>query len=174
MKVDNLYEHADEGLYCKLADGVLKDPATGEWRPSVIYTSPLAGNLMLTTTAERWAERFKQVADYTEGDPDVEAMIRRTNPDLDFKMEDVWAAWHEAESAINSQVIELAVCSVLAAFAFNDSSGMSFVLSRDTAGNPDKARITLKPANLRNILINYEITRESVDDGYVFSLSKAG
>lgn len=175
MKIDNLYEHADEGYYCKLAEGLLKDPATGDWGPSVVYTgSREPSNVMLTTTEERWKERFNPVAEYTGDDEDVLAMIRRCNPDPDFKMEDVWASWHEAESAINSEVIELAVCAIIASFAFNDSSGMSFVLTRDNVGHPAVARITLKAAHLRNILLNYEIKREPCEDGYIFSLRKAG
>lgn len=177
MKVDNLYEHADEGLYCKLAEGVMKDPTTGDWGPSVIYTGPKMPGVMLTTTAERWADRFEQVAGYDGDDEEVLAMIRRCNPDPDFDMEDVWAGWHESESAISSELIELAICSAVATSVFADVNAINWVLKRDDPmdmGSTLSARITVKPQHLRHILVNYDISRKPGDGDYEIILTRKG
>lgn len=175
MKVDNLYEHADEGLYCKITEGVMKDPATGDWVPSVIYTGPKMPGVLLTTTAERWADRFEQVAGYDGDDEDILAMIRRTNPAPDFNMEDIWAGWHESESAINSELIELAICSAVAASVFADRNAINWVLKRDgdvTGGPTRTACISVSPQHLRHILVNYDISRKPGEGDYEIILTR--
>lgn len=52
-----LYTHPDTGTYALInPEAALKDPATGEWRPAVIYIG--FDGLARVTIPERWAERF--------------------------------------------------------------------------------------------------------------------
>jgi len=166
----NMHLHADGGYYYLLnADAPMKHPDSGEWIPGVIYVG-VDGQMRSTATA-RWTDRFLPVAEKDiPDDPEVQALWRRCNPDPDFNMTDVWASWHEAESAINSEVIELSVAAMLSGIAFGDTNGVTFVLDRDGALNVTQARVTLKPQHLRNVLVNYEVKREPHDDGYVFTV----
>jgi len=177
MKVDNLYEHADEGFYCKIAEGVMKDPATGDWLPSVSYTGATGegAGLVLTTTEERWNERFSPVAEYTGDDEAVLAMIRRTNPS-DFDILDVVSSWDESETQITAELLELAIVAVALAGKISDEMlpevRHTSMISGDFDDSSVNVEIVVKPAHLQHVLQNYEIERRPTDEGYSFVVRK--
>lgn len=168
----NMHLHADGGYYYLLnADAPMKHPDSGEWIPGVIYVG-VDGQMRSTSTA-RWTDRFSPVAEKDiPDDPEVQALWRRCNPAPDFDMNDVWASWHESESAINSEIIELTVAAMLAGIAFGEESGITFVLDRDEQTNITAARVLVKPEHLRGVLVNYAVDREPQKNGYRFTVRR--
>lgn len=169
MIVGNLYLHADGGYYCLLSDDApMKHPDTGDWLEGVIYTG--VDHQLRSTTKARFAERFVPVAVYGGDDEAVEAMIRRCNPELDFDMADVWAAWNEAESAQTASLIEIAVASVLAGHGWTEA-GIKVVPEWD-GDRLVSMSVNLSPSDFRRILAGFEIERKPVAAGYQFTVTK--
>ncbi len=169
MSIENLFEHADGGFYCLLVlDAPMKHPSTGEWIDGVVYMG--SDGKVRSTSLERFAERFTKIDKYEGDDPEVEAMIRRCNPESDFAMEDVWASWHEAESKQTYAIVELAVASTLIAHGWNDSG-----LIRSLEWDDKKlisSSIELTQSDMARILATYDVETTPVADGYRFKVSK--
>ena len=163
IRVDNLYRHADGGLYCLLSDDApMKCPTTGDWLPGVIYTAE--DGRLRSTTRDRWGERFSPVAEITEADltESQMAMIRRTNPgDLDLDWRKVFESWHEVETGINGHALELAIGAVMERMA-------------NWPINPEEpVEITIQSSDLQRVLENFEIERVPVQHGFTIRLTRA-
>lgn len=163
IRVDNLYRHADGGLYCLLSDDApMKCPVTGDWLDGVIYTGE-DGRLRSTSRA-RWGERFFPVAEVPESDlsePEM-AMVRRTNPgDIDLDWRKIFESWHEVETGINGHALELAIAAVV----------------ERTANWPidpqEPVEITIQSSDLQRVLENFEIERVPVQHGFTIRLTRA-
>lgn len=163
IRVDNLYRHADGGLYCLLsADTPMKCPATGEWLDGVTYLG--YNGRMRSTTRARWDDRFSPVAEIREDELTEEelAMIRRANPgDLDLDWRKVFESWHEVETGINGHALELAIAAVM----------------ERTANWPidpqEPVEITIQSSDLQRVLENFEIERVPVQHGFTIRLTRA-
>lgn len=172
IKVDNLYEHADDGFYCLLSDATPgKDDTTGDWREGVTYMG--ADGVMRWTSRTRWDDRFTPVADYTGDDEQVLMMIRRANPgNLDFDFLRVFEAWHESEMSITGNMLELAVAAVIQKYEW--PGHLVDAPSRyGKEGDPDYAEITIMTTDLQRVLENYDIERVPIPHGFTFKMSKA-
>ena len=169
MNVTNLYRHADGGFYCLLSeDAPMKHPDSGEWLSGVIYTG--IDQQMRSTTTQRWNERFSSFPAERIDDEQVWAMIRRCNAS-EFTYDDVFASWHESETAIQAELLELALCASLVAVGYDDPAGPSIVSEWD--GTERKSiTMTVKPEHFQHILQNYTITRDPVDGGYTLTITK--
>lgn len=157
IRVDNLYRHADGGLYCLLsADTPMKCPVTGDWIEGVVYLA--SDGKMRSTSRARWGERFSTVAEIHEDEVTEEelAMIRRANPgDLDLDWRKVFESWHEVEIGINGHALELAIAATLVKL---------------TDGTD--RQITILSSDLQSVLETYEIERVPVPHGFTIRLSK--
>jgi hypothetical protein len=175
IKVNNLYQHADGGLYCLLSDdAALKEPTpVGIWHDAVIYTG-VDGKLCATSRA-RWQERFSPVAEYTGDDEQVLQMIRRTNPgSTDFDFVKVFEAWHESEIGITGHMLELAVAAAVEKYEW--PRGLDAAPSR-YPGGPDletqSVEITIMTEDLQRVVQTYEVERVPIPHGFTFRITKA-
>lgn len=152
--IDNLYKHADGDFYCLLSENApLKHPDSGDWMAGVIYIG--TDQQMRSTTWDRWLERFAKVDSYTGTDEDVLNMIRRANPgSQDFDFIRTFESWHESEANITSMMLELAVAATIVKY------------------RPDSKMesITLKTEDLQHINLNYEIAKEAIPHGFIFTI----
>lgn len=173
IRVDNLYRHADGGLYCLLsADTPMKCPVTGDWIEGVVYLA--SDGKMRSTSRARWGERFSTVAEIREDEVSEEelAMIRRANPgDLDLDWRKVFESWHEVETGINGHALELAIAATVESFAWGgaDRSHENFPGSRKIKSY----EITILSSDLQRVLETYEIERVPVPHGFTIRLSKS-
>lgn len=164
IRVDNLYRHADGGLYCLLSDDApMKCPVTGDWLDGVIYTGE-DGRLRSTSRA-RWGERFAPMAEVPESalsEPEM-AMVRRANPgDLDLDWRKVFESWHEVETGINGHALELAVAATVLK-----------MYDKLCPGEVSHQELTILSSDLQSVLETYEIERVPVPHGFTIRLSKA-
>lgn len=160
MKVDNLYEHADGGFYCLLQDdAALKNTdEIGAWLDAVIYIGP--DGKMRSTTRERWADRFLQVAEYTGDDEATMMMIRRANPgdpDLDFIR--VFESWHESEVNLTGEMLSLAVAATLI------KNYEAYAQKPMQSGE-----LTIMTSDLQDVAANYKISKEPIVHGFIFKV----
>lgn len=164
IRVDNLYRHADGGLYCLLSDDApMKCPVTGDWLDGVIYTGE-DGRLRSTSRA-RWGERFFPVAEVPESDLSEAQMemVRRANPgDLDLDWRKVFESWHEVEIGINGHALELAVAATVLK-----------MYDKLCPGEVSRQELTILSSDLQSVLETYEIERVPVPHGFTIRLSKA-
>lgn len=170
-KVDNLFSHADGGLYCLLSDDTaLKSPHSGEWHEAVIYTG--TDNKMRSTTKARWLDRFTPVAEYTGDDESVLSMIRRCNPgDRDLDFISVMESWHESEMGVTGHMLELAVAAVIQKYEW--PGHLVDAPSRyGEEGNPDHVELTIMTADLQRIAQQYRIERVPIPHGFTFHMRK--
>lgn len=176
MNVDNLYEHADGGLYCLLTpEAPMKHPDSGDWISGVIYTG--VDGLLRSTSRARWDERFSPVADYRDDDPLVLSMIRRSNPgNTDFDFVRVFEAWHESEVSITAELLHMVIAATAVRFAFRDDIGEPNVLEWDKSeGDPGKLQavsVTIATADLQRVLQEYDITSEPKPRAYTIRVSR--
>lgn len=167
-RVDNLYEHAEGGLYCLLSDTQVKDPTSGAWLDGVIYTG-IDGKLR-STTLERWKARFTPVAEYDGDNEQVLSMIRRTNPgDQDLDYIRVMEAWHESEMNVTGHMLELAVAAAMDRMA----AKMDWELgARIDLFGPFE--VTISTEDLQRIVQTYEIERVPIPHGFTFRILRNG
>lgn len=169
IKVDNLYRHADDGLYCLLSDDVpIKCPETGNWVDGVVYLA--ADGRMRATSVDRWNDRFTAVTEIAEDKLTEEqmAMVRRANPgSLDFDFVQSMESWHESEMSITGQMLELAVAVVVERFA------KLYPALPEGTQNPDDMTFTITTEDTQRVLQTYDIERVPVPNGFTFRLTKA-
>ena len=163
IRVDNLYRHADGGLYCLLsADTPMKCPVTGDWIEGVVYLA--SDGKMRSTSRARWGERFFPLAEIREDEVSEEelAMIRRANPgDLDLDWRKVFESWHEVEIGINGHSLELAVAATVLK-----------MYDKLCPGEVSHQELTILSSDLQSVLETYEIERVPVPHGFTIRLSK--
>lgn len=173
IHVDNLYEHADGGLYCLLIpDAPMKHPDSGDWLPGVIYIGK--DGQARSTTQDRWAERFTQIPYYDGEDEDVMSMIRRANPgdsDLDFIR--VMESWHESEINITGHMLELAVAAVIEKYEWPRSFADAPSRFGPPGENPENVEMTITTEDLQRVLQTYEIERVPEPHGFTFKMRKS-
>lgn len=149
----NLFVHADGGFYCLIAsDAPMK--SHNDWVPGVVYTG--VDGIMRSTTRERWDERFYVVQEYLGDDEGVLMMIRRCNPgdrDLDFVR--VFESWHETEVNLTSEMLTLAVAAAIIKL------------------KPEGDELTIMTSDLHKVSQNYDINKEPIPHGFVFSVRKS-
>lgn len=169
--ITNLFQHADGGFYCLLADDApMKCPTTDAWRKGVIYTS--TDGKLRSTTLERWKTRFTPVAEYTGDDEQVLMMIRRTNPgNQDFDFVRVFESWHESEINITGQMLELAVAATSEIFVH--ALGGARDPAKLECPDDDSVQITLMTEDLQRIAQTYEIERVPIPHGFTFVMRKS-
>lgn len=175
MKVNNLYEHADGGLYCLLIDDMpYKSDKTGEWVPGVAYIGSQDEKIR-ATTRERWNERFSPVAGYLGDDESVLNMIRRANPgESHFDFTETFTAWHESEMAITGHSIELAISAAMVSFVWGlDRQGAKELIpKKDNPNRVSEARLTITTEDLQHVLQTYEVERVPLPDGFTVIVRK--
>lgn len=174
IHVDNLYEHADGGLYCLLSDdSALKTPDDGgDWCAAVIYIG--VDQKLRATVKRRWEERFRQIPCYEGEDEDVMSMIRRANPgdsDLDFIR--VMESWHESEINITGHMLELAVAAVIEKYEWPRSFADAPSRFGPPGEKPENVEMTITTEDLQRVLQTYEIERVPEPHGFTFKMRKS-
>lgn len=180
LVVENLYEHADGGIYCLLSeDAPYKDNATGDWLDGVIYMS--TDGRMRSTTRGRWVERFTQIPYYDGEDEAVINMIRRCNPgDLDLDFMRIFESWHKSEMDITGHMLELAVGATLERassvwWVESNAPRVERIWDKTDPANPRHIGIelTIRTEDLQRVAQNYEIERVPEPHGFKFVMRKS-
>lgn len=153
MADNTIYTHADGGIYALLmADVPIKDDATGEWLPGVLYIAA-ADQEIRATTLTRWQERFTS-SEYEGDDPAVIAMLRRAHPnDTEFDFIRVFESWGEREANLTGVLLDLAIAATMVKLG---SQG---------------GEIEITAADLRQIAERWDIERTESPSGWTIKIN---
>jgi hypothetical protein len=173
IRADNLFEHVDGGHYCLLIPNApMKNPATGEWVPGVVYTGP--DGVIRSTSQERWDERFTPVAEVSPNDLNEAElmMVRRSNPgDVDFDFLRVFESWHESEMGVTGHMLELAVAAAVQKYEWPGHL-VEAPARFGPEGDPESVEITITTEDLQRVVQTYEIERVPVSHGFTIRIKR--